>query len=389
MPYLDHAATTPLREEVLEAMLPYLREQFGNPSSLHGPGRRARVAVERAREQVAHVLGAEPGEVVFTSGGTEADNLALRGVLTGAAGRETGRPGLVTSAVEHEAVLQTAHALEADGHPVTLLPPGAAGRLAPSAVAVATSGQTGLVSAMLVNNEIGTINPIVEIAETAHAAGARMHTDAVQAAGLLPLSVDALGVDLLSLSGHKIGGPKGVGALFVRAGTPFAGVQTGGSQERKRRGGTENVAAIVGFAEALALAEAEREAHVARLRALQAALRRHVREAFGDAVRLHTPDEAAPHILSLSFPPGPAGPLDGEMLLMALDLEGVHVSAGSACTSGALEPSHVLQALGVPRETAAATVRFSLGRDTMEAEVATAGAALVRVVRRMTGAGGA
>ena len=388
MPYLDHAATTPLREEVLEAMLPYLREQFGNPSSLHGPGRRARVAVERARERVAAVLGAEPGEVVFTSGGTEADNLALRGVLTGAARRDTGRSGLITSAVEHEAVLQTAHALEADDHLVRILPPDAGGQLTADTVEDALTAEVGLVSAMLVNNEMGAVNPVAEIAEVAHAGGARVHTDAVQAAGLLPLSVDALGADLLSLSGHKVGGPKGVGALFVRAGTPFAGVQTGGSQERKRRGGTENVAAIVGFAEALALADAERETHAARLQTLQADLRRRVQQAFGEHVRIHTPDDAAPHVLSLSFSPGPNGPLDGEMLLVALDLEGVHASAGSACTSGALEPSHVLQALGVPRETAAATVRFSLGRDTTAADIATAAEALERVVRRMAGVGG-
>ncbi len=369
-------------------MLPYLREQFGNPSSLHGPGRRARVAVEAARERVASVLGAEPGEVVFTSGGTEADNLALRGVLTGTARRETGRPGLVVSAVEHEAVLHTARALEAEGHPVAVLSPDEHGRLTPSAVEAALTDGTGLVSAMLVNNETGAVNAVAEIAEVARAGGALVHTDAVQAAGLLPLAVDALGVDLLSLSGHKVGGPKGGGALFVRAGTPFAAVQTGGAQERRRRGGTENVAAIVGFAEALTLAEAEREAHAARLRTLQRDLAARVRQSFGDRAVVHTPPDAAPHVLSLSFRPSESGPLDGEMLLMALDLEGVHASAGSACTSGALEPSHVLLALGVPRETAGATVRFSLGRETTAADVAQAADALARVVRRMDAAGG-
>lgn len=387
MPYLDHAATTPLREEALEAMLPFLRDQYGNPSSVHGPGRRARVAVERARECVAAVLGAEPGEVVFTSGGTEADNAAIRGALTGAALRETGRPGLVTSAVEHEAVLQTAEALHEAGHPVAVLAPDAEGRLEPEAVAAAVTEETGLVSAMLVNNEVGTVNPVAEIAAVARARGARVHTDAVQAAGLLPLGVDALGVDLLSLSAHKVGGPKGAGALYVRAGTPFAPSQTGGAQERRRRGGTENVAAIVGFAEALALAEAEREGHAARLRTLRADLADRVRQRFGDGVRVNTPaDQAAPHVLNVSFRPGAAGPLDGEMLLVGLDLEGVHVSAGSACTSGALEPSHVLLALGVDRETAGATVRFSLGRGTTPEDVEAAAAALERVVGRMGGA---
>lgn len=383
MPYLDHAATTPLREEVLEAMLPFLREQFGNPSSLHGPGRRARVAVERAREQVAGVLGAEPGEIVFTSGGTEADNLALRGVLTGAAGRETGQTGLVTSAVEHEAVLHTARALETEGHAVRILAPTPNGEVAPQDVQRAVTDDTGLVSAMLVNNETGAVNPVAEIAEIAHAAGSRMHTDAVQAAGLVPLAVDALGVDLLSLSGHKIGGPKGVGVLYVRAGTPFAAVQTGGAQERKRRGGTENVAAIVGVAEALIRAEAEREAHAAHLRTLQEDLVQRIRQSFGERVRINTPPGAAPHIVNASFHPTAAGPVDGEMLLMALDLEGVHASAGSACTSGALEPSHVLLALGVPRETAGASVRFSFGRETTAEDVAAAAEALDRVVGRM------
>ncbi len=363
-------------------MLPFLRASFGNPSSLHGPGRRARVAVDRARERVAAVIGAEPGEVVFTSGGTEADNAAIRGVLTGAARRETGRPGLVTSAVEHDAVLETSRALRADGHPVAVLTPDPEGRLSPSAVAGAVGDDTGLVSAMLVNNETGAVNPVREIAEAAHAAGTLVHTDAVQAPGLLALDVDTLGVDLLSLSAHKVGGPKGVGALFVRAGTPFGATTTGGAQERRRRGGTENVAGVVGFAEALALADAERHHVAPRVAALRDRLRRRLAEAFGDRLAVHTPADAAPHILSVSLRPDPVA-VDGEMLLAALDLEGVSASAGSACTSGALEPSHVLLALGVDRDVAAATVRFSLGRSTTEADVATAAEALTRVVARL------
>ena len=385
VPYLDHAATTPLRPEALDAMLPHLGAP-GNPSSLHGAGRRARVAVERARAEVAAVLGAEPGEVVFTSGGTEADNLALRGVLTGAARRETGRGGLVTSAVEHHAVLHTARALADEGHPVAVLAPDADGRLAPEAVRDAATDRTGLVSAIYVNNETGAVADLPALADAAHGRGARLHTDAVQAAGLLALDADALGVDLLSLSAHKVGGPQGVGALYVRAGTPFGPAQTGGAQERGRRGGTENVAAIVGFAAALALAEAERAETAARLAALRDGLRERLAAAFGDRLVANTPRDAAPHIVSVSFRPGPGGPLDGEMLLASLDLEGVAASAGSACASGALEPSHVLLALGRDRATAGATVRLSLGRATTEADVAGACDALVRVVSRLDGA---
>ena len=385
LPYLDHAATTPLRPEALEAMLPYLGA-VGNASSLHGAGRRARVTVERARAQVADVLGAEPGEVVFTSGGTEADNLALRGVLTGPARRETGRGGLVTSAVEHHAVLHTAQALADEGHPVAVLAPDADGRLDPGAVRDALTDRTGLVSAMAVNNETGAVNDVARLADAAHEGGARFHTDAVQAAGLLALRVDALDVDLLSLSAHKVGGPQGVGALYVRSGTPFGAAQTGGSQERGRRGGTENVAGVVGFATALTLAEAERTETSARLSGLRDGLRQRLAASFGDRLVVNTPAEAAPHVVNVSFRPGPGGPLDGEMLLASLDLEGVAASAGSACTSGALEPSHVVLALGRDRATAGATVRLSLGRATTEAELAEAADVLARVVARLDGA---
>ena len=381
MPYLDHASTTPLRPEALEAMLPYLRGEWGNPSSLHGAGRRVRVAVEQARGQVADVLECEPAEVVFTSGGTEADNAALRGVLTGAALRSTGRPGLVTSAVEHHAVLDTARALEAEGHPVTVLEVGADGRVSPDSVLEAVTDQTGLVSLMWVNNETGALNPVREIA--AASGPALIHTDAVQAAGLLPLAVDDLEVDLLSLSAHKVGGPKGVGALFVRSGTPFSSIQTGGAQERGRRGGTENVAGIVGFATALSLAEAGRVLEADRLRALRDDLRGRLVSTFGDQLVVNTPQQSAPHILNASFRPGASGPIDGEMLLTALDLEGVHASAGSACTSGALEPSHVILALGLERDTAGATVRLSLGRDTVAADLEAAVEALTHIMRRI------
>jgi len=391
VPYLDHAATTPLREEVLEAMLPFLRDQFGNASSAHGPGRRARVAVEQARRDVAAVLNCEPGEVVFTSGGTEADNAAVQGVLTGAALRQTERLGLVTSAAEHDAIRQPAHRLHAQGHPITILAPSPTGAVAVGDIEAALDEKTGLVSVMFVNNEVGAVAPIAEIAEVAHVAGALVHTDAVQAASAFPLDVHALGVDLLSLSGHKINGPKGTGALFVRAGTPFDALVCGGSQERGRRGGTENVASIVGLARALTLAAEEREAHAGRMRALQLELATALREAFGDAIRFNTPLEGfaeiaaptAPHILNVSFHPGTSGPLDGEMLLAGLDLADVQVSAGSACSSGALEPSPVLKAMGVDHDTASATIRFSLGRKTTADELAEALNALVPLVERM------
>ena len=387
--YLDHAATTPLDEAVLEAMLPYLREHYGNASSVHALGRRARFAVEDARERVAAVLGAEPGEVVFTSGGTEADNAALHGVLTSPDRRG---PGLVTSAVEHEAVLRPAEALRAAGHPVTILTPQPSGAVTAEQVEAAIMPQTGLVSLMAVNNELGTVNPVREIAAVCRAHGVPFHTDAVQAAGLYALDVNdpsagsgqALGVDLLSLSAHKIYGPKGAGVLYVRAGTPFEPLVRGGAQERKRRGGTENVAAVVGTAEALERAQASAPAERERLAALRDRLAGHVRAHFGEAVRFNTPlEDAAAHVLNVSFPPVAGKALDGEMLLLGLDLAGVHVSSGSACTSGAVEPSHVLRALGLPRETADATVRFSLGRGTTEADVDFAAEQLAAVVGRM------
>lgn len=386
--YLDHAATTPLAPEVLEAMLPYLREHFGNASSVHALGRRARFAVEEARERVAASLGAEPAEIVFTSGGTEADNAALRGVL---ASPDRRGPGLVTSAAEHEAVLQPARALERDGHPVTILPPQPSGAVTAEQVAGAITPETGLVSVMHANNELGTISPVREIAAVCRAAGVAFHTDAVQTAGLYALDVDDLGVDLLSLSAHKFYGPKGVGALYVRAGTPFEPLVVGGAQERRRRGGTENVAGIVGLAEALGLAIEHAEVERQRLRTLQRRLVEGLRERFGETVRFNTPlgadgapaENTAPHVVNVSFPPVKGRTVDGEMLLLGLDMAGVCASSGSACTSGAVEPSHVLRALGVERETAAATVRFSLGRQTSEADVDAAVEHLAALVGRM------
>jgi cysteine desulfurase len=371
--YLDHAATTPLDPEVLEAMKPYLLEDYGNASSVHQLGRQARVALEQAREQVAACLNAASSEVVFTSGGTEADNLALKGVLRAASEGDT-RAGLVTSAAEHEAVLRPAERLADEGHPVQILRPDAHGAVSPEQVRAALDDQTALVSLMHTNNETGVQTEIPAIADICKSHDVLLHCDAVQAAGLQSLDVDALGVDLLSLSGHKFYGPKGTGVLYVRNGVDLGPLLQGGSQERDRRGGTENVPGAVGLAEALERAAARAEARAERLAHLQERLVDGLDDAVPGPYRLNTPvGEApvAPHVVNVAFPPGgpAADPLDGEMLILNLDMQGVLVSAGSACTSGALEPSHVLSALGLDRPTAAAAVRFSLGAGTTEANI--------------------
>ena len=383
--YLDHAATTPLDPAVLEAMMPFLTEHFGNASSVHARGRKARFAVEESRERIAARLGAEPGEIIFTSGGTEADNLALGGMVRGTHGGH--RRGLVTSAAEHEAVLRPAEALAESGFPVTILAPQAHGAVAPEQVAHAITDETGLVSLMHANNEVGTLTDVRAVAEVCRARGVPFHTDAVQTAGLFDLDVADLGVDLLSLSGHKFYGPKGVGVLWVRGGLDLAPSVLGGSQERRRRGGTENVAAIAGLAEALDRAATDSDEHLAHLHRLRDRLVDGLEETIGGAFVMNTPLEtgaAAPHIVSIAFPPDEDGrPLDGEMLLLNLDLEGVYASAGSACTSGALTPSHVLLALGHDRPTASAALRFSLGKGTSEADVDYAVDRLAAVIGRM------
>lgn len=391
--YLDHAATTPLAPEVLEAMMPFLSGHFGNPSSLHAEGRAARVAVETARERIAAHLGAGPSEILFTSGGTEADNLALRGV------RPEGL--LVTSEAEHEAVLRTARALKKSGRPVRFLTPDRAGSVSSELLEAALeeagpeAARGALVALMHANNEIGTLTDIPAIAEVARRHGALLHCDAVQTAGLFRLDVGALGVDTLAVSGHKLYGPKGVGLLYVRGGVDLAPGVTGGAQERGRRGGTENVAGAVGLAEAFDLAAAD-DTRAERLAALRDRLHGGLTAALDEAGAgpfvVTTPlgeeaeAEAAPHLLHLAFPPKDGRPLDGEMLLLGLDLAGVAASAGSACTSGALTPSHVLLALGLDRATASAALRFSLGRGTTEADIDEAIARVAPVVARMRGA---
>ncbi|MFQ5569427.1 MAG: cysteine desulfurase family protein [Rhodothermales bacterium] len=379
--YLDHAATTPLDSRVLEVMVPYLKEHFGNASSVHALGRRARFAIEESRECMAAHLGAQPGEIIFTSGGTEANNAALHGMLSGE------RRHLVTSAAEHEAILRPAEAHAAKGHPVTFLLPQPHGAVSPEKVREALSGNTGLVSLMHANNEIGTMTPISDVAKVCHEQGVPIHCDAVQTAGLFRLNVDDLGVDLMTISGHKFYGPKGVGALYVRGGLEFEPFVVGGAQERWRRGGTENVAAVVGLAEAFDLAMRERDERAAHLTRLRDRLYMLLREAVGDAFVANTPFDLdvpiAPHVVNIAFPPEDGAPLDGEMLLLNLDMAGIMASAGSACTSGALEPSRVLLALGRDRATASASVRFSLGKDNTTDDIDEAVERLVNILQRM------
>lgn len=355
--YADHAATTKLREEVLEAMLPWLREGYGNASSLYKLGREARKAVENARRTVAGVLGADKNEIFFNSGGTEGDNTALRGVMACAAGRH-----IVSTAMEHHAVLHTLAALEKSGCSVTLVQPDRTGHISPDDIRAALRPDTALISVMTVNNELGTIQPIREIAALAHERGILFHTDAVQAAGHIPLNVRELGVDLLTLSAHKFGGPKGAGAIYIRRGTPCAPYMTGGAQEHGTRAGTENVAGIVGLARALELSAAEADEEARRLTALRRRLTAgilqipHVRENGGEP-RL-------PGIANFSF-----AAIEGEYIAMMLDNDGIAVSPGSACAAGSEEPSHVLTAIGLDRAAAKGGLRISLGRENTQADV--------------------
>lgn len=354
--YLDHSATTPVRPEVVEAMLPYFDQEFGNASSVHGFGQRARHAVEDARDKIASLLGASPEEIIFTSGGTESDNLAIKGVAAAAGDR--GRR-IIASAIEHHAVLTTCAALEKEGLEIVHLPVDEQGLVDPADLrrALSSSGSDAiLISIMMANNEVGTIEPIRELAAVAAEASVPFHTDAVQAVGKMPVDVDGLGVDLLSLSAHKFYGPKGVGALYVRSGTRIEPVQHGGHHEKNRRGGTENVPGIVGMARALELACAEMDEEPERLRRLRDRLQQGLAEQVEDNRLNGHPTERVPHIVNMSF-----ANVEGESMLLSLDAVGVAASTGSACTSGTLEPSHVLTAMAVPPEIAHGSLRFSLG----------------------------
>ncbi len=362
--YLDHAATTPVRPEVLEAMLPFLGPAaFGNPSSAHRFGRTARAGLEEARRRVAAAVGAAPSQVVFTSGGTEADNLAVLG--TALAVRAAGRPmHAAVGASEHKAVLAAAHVVARMGGTETILPVDANGIVDLDALDAALADAPAVVSVMWVNNEVGTIQPVEEIGRRCQTAGALFHTDAVQALGKLPVSMEAAGASLLTISGHKLGAPKGIGALIVRSGAAVEAMIHGGSQQAGLRPGTENVAGAVALGRAAELAAAEQATHAARLGALRDELAARIRRAIPDAMWLAEEGPRAPHVLSLAVPGA-----DAEAMLMHLDLQGVAASGGSACTTGAAEPSHVLTAMGMPRELALCTVRFSMGRETTQADV--------------------
>jgi len=385
--YLDHAATTPVAPEVFEVMKPHFRAQYGNASSVHELGREARVAVEEARDRVAACLGADSSEIVFTSGGTEANNLALKGVLRERS-RDARTAGLVTSAAEHKAILRPSERLEKQGHPVTMLSPERYGAVTAQQVESALDGRTALVSIMHTNNETGIQTDIAEIAKICDEHEVLFHCDAVQAAGYHDLDVNEMGVDLLSISAHKFHGPKGVGVLFVRGGVDIHPLIEGGAQERKRRGGTENVPGVVGLAEALERSVDRADVHRKHLEDLQEHLLAGIDEVVVEDYVLSTPVQeasVAPHVVNVAFPPVNGEPLDGEMLILNLDMNGVCVSAGSACQSGALEPSHVLSALGLNRETASAAVRFSVGIDNTTDEIDFALDTLGSTLERMRG----
>ena len=379
--YLDHAGTTPTDPEVLEAMLPYFSHFYGNPSSIHNVGQEARHALDTARERVAAVLNCRNNEVVFTSGGTEADNAAIHGSAVALQG--TGNH-IITTSVEHHAVLHTCQYLESMGFDVTYLPVDDYGAVSPEAVSEAITDRTTVVSVMYANNEIGTINPISEIGQAVRGRAAElgrtivMHTDAVQAAGYLDLNVGRLCVDMLSLSGHKFHGPKGTGVLYVRRGTPFMPLILGGGQERERRAGTENIPGIVGISVALELAEAEREETGARCTALRDRIIQVVSERVPNCVLNGHPADRLPNNVNFSF-----RGIEGEPILLGLDMAQIAASSGSACSSGSLEPSHVLLALGQSAELARGSLRITLGKENTAEEVDYMLEVLVGLVERL------
>ena len=360
--YLDHNATTPVLPEVADRAAAALRDEFGNPSSVHHFGQQAKAAIDEARTLTAALLDGDPAEVIFTSGGTESDNIAIRGAAD--ALEASGRRHLIVTAIEHEAVLNTVKALARRGWRVTLLPVDQTGVVSPDALRAALDEDTALVSVMHANNEIGTIQPIAELAHLAHSTGAIFHTDAVQSAGKLPIHVKALGVDLLSISAHKFYGPKGVGALWVRRGLRVLPVLTGGRQERNRRAGTENVPGIVGMGVAARIAQAKMDQEGARLALLRDRLEAGILAAVpGTAVNGGGSARVA-NTTNISFER-----VEAESLLIALDLDGVAVSTGSACSSGTLEPSHVLKAMGLPTHRTQNSIRFSLGAANTDADI--------------------
>jgi cysteine desulfurase len=359
--YLDHNATTPVEPEVLDAMLPYLSAEFGNAASIHSFGQRTRAAVETARESVAALIGARPQEIVFTSGGTESDNHAIFGIVQAAGGHDK---HVITTAVEHEAVLNTCQALEKQGVSVTYLSVDADGLIDLEALRRAIRPETVLISIMHANNELGTVQPLEEIGRIAAEADVYLHTDAVQSAGKLPIDVKAMGVDLLSLSGHKFYAPQGIGALYIKGGTRLRQLLYGGHHQRGFRPGTENVAGIVGLGKAANMARAALAQDATRINALRDKLEHGLLARVPDSSVNGARAPRTPNTTNLLFPG-----LEGEALVIALDLKGLACSTGAACSSGALEPSHVLTAIGLPPEDARASLRFSVGRHTTAEDI--------------------
>ncbi len=381
MIYLDHNATTPLHPRVLAAMVPYLRERWGNPSSPYRFGSEARAAVEGARERLAECVGCRPAEIVFCSGGTESDNLALRGVARALRSRGD---HIVTTAVEHPAVLKTCRALEEEGWRITRLSVDRDGLADVDRLAASLEAGTVLVTVMHANNETGVVQPVERIAAVARARGIPFHTDAVQSAGKLPWRIASLGADLVTFSGHKLSGPKGSAALCVREGTALAPVTTGGGHERGLRAGTENVAGIVGLAEAAVLAFADAEAEGRRLQVLRDRLEDRVRSALPGVMVNGAGAPRVPNTSNLSFQG-----VDGESVVLGLDVRGICASTGSACSTGDPEPSHVLLAMGLSAREAQGSVRFSLGRETREEDIDVTARALVETVERLRRISGA
>lgn len=373
--YLDYAATTPCAPEVVAAMLPFFSDRFGNPASMHAFGQENKGAVEEARERIASFLGAAPGEIVFTSGGTESNNTAVKGVAYARQGKGN---HIITSPIEHHAVLEPCHFLEKEGFEITILPVDGDGLVDPDDVRKTITGKTILISVMHANNEIGTIQPIEEIGRIARERGVYFHTDAVQTLGHLPFTVGELHVDLLSASAHKLYGPKGVGILFVKKGTRLTPFMHGGEQENRRRASTHNVPGIVGFAKAVELASEGMETEVRELTALRDRLITGLREGI-EAVKLNGHStRRLPNNVNISV-----AHVEGEGLLLSLDMLGIACSTGSACSSASLEPSHVLMALGLPHELAHGSLRFSLGRPTTAADIDRLLAVLPPVVQRL------
>lgn len=373
--YLDHSATTPIDPEVLVAMEPFLRDQFGNPSSLHRHGREVRVAVEEAREKVAIALGVKPREIYFTSGGTESNNWALCGVVEAL---KVKGDHIITSAIEHSSVLEPCRCLEHQGYKVSYVSPDKKGRVHPHTVEELLTDQTILVSVMFANNEVGTFNPIHEIGEVVHRRGILFHTDAVHAFGHVEKKISSLPVDLMSISAHKFYGPKGIGVLYIRSGSKITPFIHGGSHERRMRAGTENVAGIVGMGKAAELIVAKSVQEDERLRGLRNSLWEGINEKISDVVVIGDLDNGLPGLLNCSF----LG-VEGESIVLSLDMKGIAVSAGSACAAGAMEPSHVLEGMKLKPEIVKGAVRFSLGRENTAKEVATVVDALVDVIKRL------